>query len=162
MAGIYDWILNSLKVDQSPATNQLPTPIPSQNITGLPVPFQAMPSESASYNPFMKLSNMFTNMNANPTITQDVGTNPTAPNDPLKTAGGAGGMANMGSMLLKMMNGGNNATGTTKPTLPPVMPLNVGNPRQANYAPMSPLSMPNASSTRSAMLKKMLEQMPME
>ena len=85
MAGIYDWILNSLKVDQSPATNQLPMPIPSQNLTGLPVPFQEMPSESASGNSFNKLTGFMTNPGVNPMIPQDTGTNPTAPNDPLKT-----------------------------------------------------------------------------
>lgn len=162
MAGIYDWILNSLKVDQSPATNHLPTPIPSQNITGLPVPFQTMPSESASYNPFMKLSNFFTNANVNPTIPQDAGTNPTAPNDPLKTASGGFNTAGMGAMLMKMMNGTNDGN-TSKPPVMPTMPINVGNARQPNFSPMgSTPNSPNANSTRSAMLMKMLQQMPMD
>lgn len=82
MPGIYDWILNSLKSDMSPLANQLPTPLPAANITGLPVPYQNMPSESATFNPFVKPKEKTA---ANPVITQDVGTNPSAPNDPLKT-----------------------------------------------------------------------------
>jgi len=168
MAGIYDWILNSLKVDQSPLTNQLPTPIPAQNITGLPVPFQQMPSESASYNPFMKLNNMFTNLNVNPMIPQDAGTNPTAPNDPLKTASTstAPNMANISSMLAKMMgsNGmGSSANSSSKTPVIPPQATRVGNPTTPNFTGMSPLNVSAPSgSTRSAMLMKMLQQMPMD
>jgi len=41
MNGLYDWILNSLKVDESPAAFQLPAPTPAQANGGqaLPTPF---------------------------------------------------------------------------------------------------------------------------
>lgn len=153
MPGIYDWFLNSLKVDQSPATNQLPTPIPSQNLTGLPVPFQNMNSESASTNPFTKLANLFTNANANPTVTQDTGTNPTAPNDPLKTF-----------MLQNYMSGfsGNGNKPATSPVAP-VTPVRVGNQTSPNFNPVPSTPVTGTSSAlspRAQMLMKMLMEQP--
>lgn len=106
MAGIYDWILNALKTDQSPATNQLPPPIPSAKLTGLPVPFQSMPSESAAFNPFEKTPS-FTGVMSNPTIPQDAGNN--IPNDPLRTI-----------MIRRYMNGVAN-NGPNQTTMAPSM-----------------------------------------
>jgi len=133
MAGIYDWILNGLKTSQSPATNHLPTPIPSQNLTGLPVPFQTMPSESAANMPFLKLADYMTNQNANSTIPQDVGTTPNKPNDPLKTF--------ILQRFMSSANGNQNKGASTVDTSPkPVMSLNVGVPQQIDYSAMPSLS----------------------
>lgn len=161
MAGLYDWLLNSLRADQSPLTNQLPTPIPSQNLTGLPVPFQNMPSESASYSPFMKLPNYFTNANVNPVITQDTGTNPTAPNDPLKTYKQYAGLA---TNILGGANGllGKSANSEKNDNQLPILPVNAGNAVTPNFRPTAPLfSGSNTNTSRSAMLMKMLQEMPM-
>ena len=82
MPGVYDWLLNALKSDQSPATNQLPAPIQSSKLTGLPVPFQAMPSESAAYNPLEKPMASLTGNYLDSNVVQDAGNRP--PNDPLR------------------------------------------------------------------------------
>ena len=149
MAGIYDWILNGLKTSQSPATNHLPTPIPAQNITGLPVPFQEMPSESSSFNPFTKLNEMFTTNSSNPTIPQDAGTNPMSPNDPLKTFV-------LQQFMSKAGGGSNQDSGQAKPVgISPATMMNYGNPTRPNFDPIPPSNVaPNAASPTS--LRKQL------
>ena len=153
MAGIYDWVLNSLKSDQSPLTNQLPTPIPTPNLTGLPVPYQEMPSESAFNNSLLKMGNMLVTDKNNPQIPQDTGTTPTTPNDPLKTY-------MLQQYMSKLTSGMMNKAKTALPVIP-TQPVNAGNPTQPNFTPTSPTSfLPNGQSPnmRAQMLMKMLMQ----
>lgn len=48
MAGLYDWILNSLNTEQSPATNQLPKPLANQNTSSNTNPAANVGTMSAS------------------------------------------------------------------------------------------------------------------